>query len=887
MSYKLIVDGVELDTYGDLGISLNYKLADIFDVSSRSSNFSRTILLPGTPTNNIFFKHIKDVNVTGVNVKKASIASIQAGSNELLKGNLFLIKIIDLNDKIEYEVQINGLLSNILLSMNDVGLNALNMSEFNHIRSRDNIINSWDFIIHKNGIQTDIGAPGYGYMYPYIIYGNFNNVFYNSYISDLFPAFYVKTIIDKIFEFTGYTYTSKFFNTILFNKLIMPFTGDKLQKSEETMIEQTTRVGVNNILDYFELFPPRTNQSDWWKNYVDGYYTLPLDRESGEVDDITGVLTFQDPLSSWDGGKYICQQTGYYNIILDGKLIARYSHVDGDDIEYDGGSFNYLYHISKNGNLIYQSDPFPQQHLPSDTIPHPSPWYDIDAPLNFSATISNILLEVGDVIRVGYGFQYTSMQWAGDNDKVKINLNLKKSLGEDFTKFIVEPADNAEMGNTDVNMNQILPADIKMKDFFLSICNMFNLIIVDNPDKQNDLIIEPYDEYFKSKQLVVNWDEDSDGTGGKIDENSEITIEPMSELDFKTYLYTYQADDDLLNKEYTNETKRIYGDLKLDIDSDYSQNVDKTELIFAATPVMDKFTHDRLAGYFVEQDTTNDFKPKKVKPRILLYGTKHPTIGLRILDYDTGPETIVYEYPFCSMWDDRFNPKYSLEFSYPGKLYFDTTVVPTNNLYNKFHRGRMSQITDIDARLLTGYFRLTNKDIAEFDFRNIIFLMDNYWRVNSIDDFNPANGESLTKVTLIKINELAIFDLNSVEIPTSNKWCPPDIVAKAPKPDDKFGSYYFSLSGQIITDDCCKQLGGYMDGGRCRPRVFNKPQLPGETSAAGSNLFDPTPTTETGGPIVFKKNGNTIDSPNVNAQGKNNYGDGLMIIVMDQAHLIH
>ena len=61
--FELIVDGVSLDTYDDLDISLNYQIDDIQDISKRNTSFSKTISIPGTPKNNRFFKQIFEVNV--------------------------------------------------------------------------------------------------------------------------------------------------------------------------------------------------------------------------------------------------------------------------------------------------------------------------------------------------------------------------------------------------------------------------------------------------------------------------------------------------------------------------------------------------------------------------------------------------------------------------------------------------------------------------------------------------------------------------------------------------------------------------------------------------------------------------------------------------------
>src|SRR5690606_23005239 len=149
------------------------------------------------------------------------------------------------------------------------------------------------------------------------------------------------------------------------------------------------------------------------------------------------------------------------------------------------------------------------------------------------------------------------------NDKVKAQLVLKQSLDGAFTKVVIEPAGNTSYGNEPINLSQCLP-DTKLDTFLKDIISMFNLVIMDNPDKPNDLIIEPADDFFASKQKIKWWD---DPTDCKVDMESIIQT-PMSELDARQYYFAYKEDDDYFNEEYTIESNRIFGDYTLDVVND-------------------------------------------------------------------------------------------------------------------------------------------------------------------------------------------------------------------------------------------------------------------------------------------------------------------------------
>ena len=51
----------------------------------------------------------------------------------------------------------------------------------------------------------------------------------------------------------------------------------------------------------------------------------------------------------------------------------------------------------------------------------------------------------------------------------------------------------------------MLPSGYKMKSFLLDIIKMFNLIVMPNPDIEGNLIIEPRNDFYRSKQKVLDW----------------------------------------------------------------------------------------------------------------------------------------------------------------------------------------------------------------------------------------------------------------------------------------------------------------------------------------------------------------------------------------------
>jgi hypothetical protein len=287
-TYEIITPSGPLDTYGDIDISLNYAIDDIFDISKRNTSWSKTITLPGTPINNKFFKHLYDVNIDNIsfNIVKRIDVSIRIGTNDVMSGYMQLMNIVILNGEIQYEISIAGSLKSIISTISDYDLGAIDLSEYNHRRTPQNIVSSWDYNIYKFSAITSVGNPGDGYVYPYIINGNSQDIWSNAYTYDMFPAIYVQTIFKKIMEIAGFTYSSKFLESDYFKKLIIPFVGDKLQLTEEEVESRTVRVGVGSTIGV-NMTPYMQNGGDWYYNWMSNYL-FPLNRESGTVTDVTG-----------------------------------------------------------------------------------------------------------------------------------------------------------------------------------------------------------------------------------------------------------------------------------------------------------------------------------------------------------------------------------------------------------------------------------------------------------------------------------------------------------------------------------------------------------------------------------------------------------------------
>lgn len=157
--FKIYVNETLLDTYEDFSVSFNYQIADIIDISTRTTSFSKTIVIPGTANNNQFFQNIFDLNVdisnTSYNPKMSLPCTITIGDIEIFSGNFELLTINKNQKLVDYEVVVTGILRNLFYNMADFYLTDLDFSQYNHIRSIDTIRNSWIYQIKKKSVDYD------------------------------------------------------------------------------------------------------------------------------------------------------------------------------------------------------------------------------------------------------------------------------------------------------------------------------------------------------------------------------------------------------------------------------------------------------------------------------------------------------------------------------------------------------------------------------------------------------------------------------------------------------------------------------------------------------------------------------------------------------------
>ena len=243
--YELFIEGRKADINEQISVQLTFAIDDVANFASRETGFSKQIVLPGTAANHSIFGHIHEMGSNNpfspgqpnigaaFNVAQTSRAELRLNGLLVLRGVFRLTGIVKTGDMVEYEGALFGELSGLMSEISNKKLEDLDFSAYNHTLTHTAISNSWD------------NAPGSGYFYPLIDYGNYRATNDRDYdIGTFRPALYVKEYIDKIFTAAGYTYESTFLNSAYFKSLIVPHNTKELEKVSSDILTATLSGGT-------------------------------------------------------------------------------------------------------------------------------------------------------------------------------------------------------------------------------------------------------------------------------------------------------------------------------------------------------------------------------------------------------------------------------------------------------------------------------------------------------------------------------------------------------------------------------------------------------------------------------------------------------------------
>lgn len=787
----------------DADMNIIYQLSDVREPDKRNANYVRKFKLPGTKNNNAIFASMfengytisdLDPSVTNVamsyNPNLKLNAQVTLNNNIFFEGSLQLNKILKKDNKlIGYEVTIYGTLGDFFGDIGDSSMTQLDISEYNHYLTRDNIVQSWNtntdgssstkIIVEKmpSGYSSNkyfgdriwkygtlqYNTLGDGYVYPLFYTGGAD---LNSIVSSekWQPATYVYTLLRKVFDKWGWKWKSTFLESDYFKRLIIPCSKDSLQITEEQKekTEFLANVGIKTPTGTAPNNAQRLTQQNssvantkTSGNIIFGYDTTspaqPQVRDEGNTyNTATGVWT------SPKNGQFTIQARLKATIEFQAAPAGGYAIV-APDVPFKAKIIN-----NKTKAILAEKE---GKFLFTTTVKAAGYYYQ-QVPITveytgFIAAGTEVSVIFENTIPPGQYAAKTIQLTSGQAFACPINTYCVGAI-DDSSNFSATLQDKSLQDNDYVNMNMTLP-DMSVSDFILGLNKMFNLYW-QKTGNDKEFSIEPKDDFYKlTDDDILDWT-------GYADNKDDITIEPMYDITANKIDLTYKEDNDYLNDDYQNNNEGVYGHKMVYIENDFHTEVMKVETTFSPSPLYTPpFNTGITLTAFIQKDGTK-FKRVAVKPRILFWGGMLPYTGNAIEIQDAfgtaGKKTYIMKqygpdlqlFPYAGHLDNPYTPTEDLDYAVPEQTYFTIQNMTNNNLYNRYWRSHVNEIIDPNQHLLTFTGPIPSEVMRNLDLRWVIQFENVYYRINKIT-YNPLT--ELAEVELFKLKDYISFSPKS------------------------------------------------------------------------------------------------------------------------------
>jgi hypothetical protein len=563
-TFRLVADGTELDLFEDEDIQISNNSTGLFDIGVLPSDFTRQITLPGTKTNNAFFEHVYDISIDSpflfaTNIKVPAYFDFDSvylsqGYLQLNKVNVLANKFID-----SYEVTIYGTLSSFGREINRLYLTDLTtLSAFNHTSSLDNITASWSGNLFNGDIVYPLADYGSGYTFTqgsFEIYG-MDDQDGALCVQNFKPAIRVKAVWDAIFEQTGYTYSSSFWEQpflddvymICNNSLKYPeYSGVDLETYGKIKVGAVSGSGMTDITlasGSWTTLPWFNKLSDPQNFYNNGAYKVE------KMTNLKGALNININVSASVNnmpGTFSANGTWQIRMLETGSSTPYSTRAISSYIVF----FDQL-QLSRNGsiNTTYQL----ASEFKLDSVPAGNYYFQIRQSPNFPPPTGQPTVTLDPLGTTKSFIEITEVKQAADGRVIDIPFNMPFGTN-----------------------------GIKLVDFLLGIQKKFNLVIYPNKTKPNQFIVETFNDWYyrgeiKDFNQFINLDE-------------KISVTPANNFAVNNLNFGDTLDGDYISQQFSKGANREYGkQYYTDTTNFFSQGTFEVKTTFASSPLL------RIAG---------------------------------------------------------------------------------------------------------------------------------------------------------------------------------------------------------------------------------------------------------------------------------------------------
>jgi len=730
-----------LDLYDDIPIKLNKSFSEIQDISKRNSDYSIGLTLPGSKKNNQFFENFYNVEADSLffDVTKRVPIDILINDEVYFKGFLKLNKVSVINSKVEYDVTLFSIIADLFGKIGNNLLQDLDFDDidyhFNHYLSMFNVMSKWS----QSPLLNTSEIPALTF-YPIVHNGyeySGDTVNLSGLTTNDQTRLYTST---NVSGYTNYSnFTSSGGKEYRINSPKYPLLDNQLKPALSVW-------GLIQLMFKSYGYKIKSNffNTPWFKLlYSYGFYSSDKTKLSYKITEIEEL-----PLEGVD-------------IIL------------GPTTYPSAGKSRVNIYVTKKGTGI------PCYCLSPITFN----LFFLRLGINFPLTGSIPALTSGNTINANTVGTFNTLS----SPQVTIGNTLKYLPAPVGTSVSYLDGDY-------IDFSELIDEQIKQIDFLSSIAKKFNLLFIPDPDETNQIIIEPFDYYVGTGQ-IVDWSD-------KLSMDKGYSVQPALNFVESEILFTDLEDSDEGNKQFKNRNNRIYGRNLVTNETDFKSQSKKIDTIFSPELIRkwDSNIGLPLGINYVEQSQTQSsgdserviwtYKGIKSKPKLLYYsGNFSPFLDQKGESFTTSNINTNYVRLQKSNGTNPLNatgatgtllapvishttPMGNKDSNKSGRGFNNDSIcnlfnseepadiglgLPTfnayteNDMYNLFYTNRITNIYNPNTRYLEGSFNLKLSDLKNFRYNDIIKINEQYFYLNKIVNFNVTNTE-LTKVELIQNN---------------------------------------------------------------------------------------------------------------------------------------
>ncbi len=758
---ELYINDILVDLEQGVPFPLNYQISDIRNPESRKGNSSKTIKLPGTRRNCEILSTVYALTTTSTsdidveselnNFDPSVKATARYYQNGLLQfqGMAQLTECVKIEGVWSFSMVLFSDNLDIFTLLKNYKLRELGWSEYDHNLTYTNISNSWSGSIIKNAVSynnySGVNWLGEGYYYGLIDYGYDRPADDQFEVTQIPPQVFIKSIVDKMFDKIDVNYTSSFFDTQQFKRLLLAYEGGVFPNIDATTAasysletdqkNNTSGFIVDKTVSCSQVLTP--NQAIQ-KFVPDGYISVSK-YNSDDATDVDPSAQIQQheflQIAIANEGEYTLTYQGDHDVNFDFSLTGG----SGSSNVY--GDIKAFISIYKNGT-VYQ-----EQQIWNNLISGTSLTNSFTA--SFSSTF-NLTLDPSDSLEFRLTFQYDN---ASVIDSTATDATFDFDVTATSCQLDLSYNTNQVVPGGGVTLTQFLP-DMDCATFFKGLINMFNLVVKPDEDAPRELIIEPLDDFYNDATSAEDWTY-------LVDRSREWKVTPTVNFAKKNYIYKFTEDPDYWNTRYFTDVTEQYGSKTIISPSQFATDEMKVELPFSNKLLGEIPNTDLVVPRNFQVKTSENGTSEIVERRgkAFIVQIKKGNVGTMqsatwgVID-EVGTYQAQTDYPYVGHLDDIDTPTFDLMYSVPSYVFYDIPAginYTTNNLYG-YHEKSIREVVDKNGKMLNCYVNLNADIINRLDFANLIRIDNVVYRLQKIENYDPTNNEP-TRCELIRLIE--------------------------------------------------------------------------------------------------------------------------------------